>query len=145
MTNNTFWVNNRAPQAENYTNTNTAYENAKKAVEKLGEKHPKEARIILATEQQNNTPIHASIRDLLREKLARAFGGYTETTGNGGYIMENGDYLKQETVLIYDVAMEGHHYPALTAIAQWLAMVANQECVYVRRPDGEVMFYSRSQ
>lgn len=103
----------------------------------------KDARIILATEQRNNIPIHASIRDLLREKLARAFGGYTETIGHGGYIMEDGT-LKQETVLIYDIAIEDHYYPVLTSIAQWLAMVANQETVYVRRPDGNVVFYDPS-
>jgi hypothetical protein len=119
---------------EAYINANTAYNPVKLATRR-------EARIILATDQQNNVPIHASIRDLLREKLARAFGGYTETVGQGGYIMANGD-LKQEAVLIYDVAMEDHLYPALTAIAQWLALVANQETVYVRRPDGEVLFYS---
>ena len=100
----------------------------------------REARIILATETRHNTPINASIRALLQNKLATAFGGYTETAGFGGYRMDSGD-LKHELVLIYDVAIEPHHWPALTAIAMWLCHVADQETVYARRDDGVVFFY----
>lgn len=102
----------------------------------------REARIILATETRHNHPIKEGIRGLLRAKLTSAFSGYTETQGTGGYVMADGSH-KRESVYVYDVGMEDHQYPTLTAIAQWLALVADQECVYVRRPDGEVLFYNR--
>ncbi len=107
----------------------------------------KEARLILATETKNGKEVDWEIRHLLHSKLASTFGGFTETHGKGGYVMASGELfdhipkLKIEAVWIYDVAMADEQYPALTAIAQWLCLVAQQECVYVRRPDGEVLFY----
>lgn len=99
----------------------------------------KEARIILATDTKDNRPIKATIRELLRNKLANNFGGFTETMGYGGYIMADG-ILKTEAVYIYDVAMPHQDFPALRAIAAWLRIVAEQETVYLRDPDGNVAF-----
>ena len=102
----------------------------------------REARIICASEQRDNRPVALSVISQLEETLAQRFGGYTVVMGRGGYVMDSGE-LKTELVRVYDVAMEAHHFPALTGIAQWLCREANQECVYVRDPTGQVSFYNR--
>ncbi len=120
---------------------------------KEGVRDMKEARLILATETRDGKEVDWEIRYLLHGKLASAFGGFTETHGKGGYIMASGEVKCSpqrrgtraiEAVWIYDIAMADEQYPALTALAQWLCLVAQQETVYVRRPDGEVLFYGES-
>jgi hypothetical protein len=100
----------------------------------------KEARIILPTFQRDDMPVGANIPTMLEEKLIDVFGGYTVTVGHGGYRMADGS-IKQEPVRVYDVACgEWDNSETLEPMAKWLCKAANQECVYLRLPSGQIKF-----
>lgn len=89
--------------------------------------------------------------------LTRAFGGYTVTAGKGGWIAPDGT-LHADHVLIVDVAVPMflpaaqtggavtdetvraglHATTVLIGIARDYARAADQQCVYVRLPSGDV-------
>lgn len=63
-----------------------------------------EIRYICGTHTKNNMPVANSVFPAFELGLAKAFGGFTRTEGNGGFIMADGS-LKLEPCMVYDVAV----------------------------------------
>ena len=98
-----------------------------------------EARIIMPTHDNKGRPL-GFFANRLRARLVDAFGGYTETGGTGGYAGAMGATTDERApVIVFDIACDRDARPVLVAIAQWLARVADQECIYLRLPTGEVL------
>ena len=95
-----------------------------------------ESRIILPVNDNLGRPLtraHATLRDAIID----AFGGVTVTRGNGCWRGHDGT-LYDEPVVIYDVAHADRPAArgALRSIALAACIDADQECVYLRLPDG---------
>lgn len=52
-----------------------------------------------------NEGFRITIISVIRKELAKLFGGYTETTGFGGWYDESRDILVEEPNVIFDVAI----------------------------------------
>jgi len=92
----------------------------------------KEARIILAGADEN------SVNRYLR-LIAKRFGGFTAWAAHGGWVNDNGE-LVQEPVRVVDVALGNGLYDMayLRGLAKAWREWADQDCVYVRDPQGNV-------
>jgi hypothetical protein len=92
----------------------------------------REARVIMPTSEHYTNA-------WLREQLTKTFGGCTETKGFGNWVDASGKVVS-ENVTIYDVAMTGNFqdWHILRGFARQAAIMANQDCVYVRNAQGEV-------
>lgn len=103
----------------------------------------KEARIILPLEGNstdgNRPPAGAAVHRLVRTRLAKRFGGYTRTTGFGGWVDSEGQIV-EENVAIYDVAINqtAEDNADLRAIAVAAACNLLQDAVYFRPTSGLV-------
>lgn len=95
-------------------------------------------------------------------RLAQSFGGYTLTSGKGGWVAPDGT-LHTDHVLIADVAVPMflpvsqaggvvtheaeragmHATSVLFEIAREYCRAADQQCVYVRLPNGDVHLIDR--
>ena len=96
------------------------------------------ARIILPERDSNNELLVAE-HQVLQRRLIDRYNGYTQTKGSGGWRSSTGKIFK-EPVFIYDVAMERADAPSLRALAANTAFDANQECVMIVTPCGDVEF-----
>lgn len=119
-----------------------------------------ECRIILIDPGAGDTAQAETIRranETALSRLARAFGGYALANGTGGWIAP-GSTLHQDMILIVDVAVPmflpvsqaggivtheteraGMYATGiLLGIARDYARAAEQQCVYVRLPSGDV-------
>jgi hypothetical protein len=103
----------------------------------------REARIILPGYQRNGAPVDSHVLPRLEAMIIDAFGGFTCMRGIGAYRMNDGT-LKQEPVAIFDIAIKQVSFRSISLhdIALWVANAANQECVYLRHPNGSVEFVS---
>lgn len=98
----------------------------------------REARIILPHRDNAGEDVSGAHHDLKLGLLALA-GGYTCQNVFGGWRHPSGAVIEDESTA-YDVAV--HDIPEAIAGLRRLALVAGraarQDCVYFRRPDGEV-------
>lgn len=80
----------------------------------------------------------------LRATLCDVFGGYTVTTGNGGW-SDKGKVFN-DPVAVYSIAMEmnGENFVALESIARFYGHMAGQICVMVVHCNGDVAFCDSS-
>lgn len=95
-----------------------------------------EARIIFP----RNDDTAALIAPLLG-KIAAFFGGLTAIEGRG--MFHGAGQFYDEPVLIVDVAVDvgsAEHADMLYKLAEQFAENANEECVYLRLPNGAVQF-----
>lgn len=77
----------------------------------------------------------------LENKLYGFFGGFTMFPARGGWLAPNGHkYVDQ--VFIYDIACDDNEASVrdLRMIARWVAREYDQQCVYLRLPNGSVEF-----
>jgi len=84
--------------------------NIKNSLPSLGTQPFSNIRFVIGTGQtKDGTEINAGFRNILipeiRQQLAKLFGGYTETTGHGGWYDEARGVLVEETNVIFDVAV----------------------------------------
>ena len=100
----------------------------------------REARIILPEDDNAGASLNA-VHKKLESRLCDAFGGFSRTSGVGGWNNQHGTTFT-ETVRIYDIACENslQSCHALLALARWLRAEARQEAIYLRQPGGEVQF-----
>lgn len=99
-----------------------------------------EARIILPQNDNQGREISA-VNKLLASRIVSEFGGVTVTLGHGMWKDPKGRVVA-EAVVVYDIAVvpgAATEY-ALEQIAAEACINAGQECVYLRYPDGEVVF-----
>ena len=101
----------------------------------------REARIILPLLDNNGASL-AHVHSGLKRALCEAFGGYTALLSHGGWIDSESGKLYEEAGIAYDVAAQegADTREKLYAIASHVARDAAQVCVYVRLPNGEVIF-----
>lgn len=78
--------------------------------------------------------------ELLKQRLLDDFGGYTETRGQGAWKPPEGRPLVIEPVVVYQIAMERQSVIRLREIARDCAIMADQECVMIVTPCGDVEF-----
>lgn len=98
----------------------------------------KEARIILPV--VDNMLKSLNIHDAFMRSVTDMFGGFTMTTGSGGWKRDNGEYVDDD-VAIYDIACDEHSdstYDKLFLLATEYGRQLGQQAVYLRYPDGEV-------
>ena len=101
----------------------------------------KEARIILPLVGKSadgvRPPSAAAVHRLLRTRLAKRFGGYTRTTGYGGWVDGEGQIV-EENVAVYDVAINptAEDNADLRDIAVAAARNLLQDAVYFRQTSG---------
>ncbi len=96
----------------------------------------REARLILTAPTPNQA---CFIAEWLEERLCTKFGGYTMTHGTGGWAA--GPAHCYEPIRVYDVALDERDDEAaneLIALAREMGRRAEQRCVYLRLPSGEV-------
>lgn len=98
----------------------------------------KEARIIAVAgypEAQKN----------LELRLLRRFGGYTKVASEGAWIDPATGEIYREPGWIYDVALEddAEAWASLRGVAKFFCHEAEQICVYLRLPNGQVEFVER--
>lgn len=100
----------------------------------------KEGRIILPVNGNDGEPLtHQHF--CLRIALIKAFNGFTETAGRGGWTNSKGAQVLED-VMVYDVAGYPSDNVVLISIAKEVGAMAGQECVYVRDFDGRVELIS---
>lgn len=101
----------------------------------------REARIILPVLDNDGASL-AHVHAGLKRALCEAFGGFTALPSHGGWIDQRDGKLYEEAGVAYDVAaQEGNATRVkLLTIAVHVARDAAQVCVYVRLPNGEVIF-----
>lgn len=97
------------------------------------------AQIILPTignDGSDLTDCHVA----LRSTLADSFGGYTATSGQGGWT--DSGKLYQDPVTVYAVAMDdtAENRAKLESVALFYGHMATQHCVMVTHASGEVAF-----
>ena len=89
-----------------------------------------------------NAPAPAHVVEALRFEvktaLAQAFGGYTETLGNGGYVADSGELI-EEPVFLIRAAYQTPNDELVAGLAQKIKTALNQETVMIQR-DHEVYF-----
>lgn len=109
----------------------------------------REARIIMPLlNPQSMTHIY------MQRELIEAFGGFTATSGYGGWKDSAGTNIRDE-VMVYDIACDENRdrvYDQLFEIAMKAGRALNQQAVYIRYPNGDVeiadtdrMFAGRAQ
>lgn len=84
--------------------------NIKAALPSLGTQPFSNIRFVIGTGQTKaGTEINAGFRSIIipaiRKELAKLFGGYTETTGFGGWYDASREVLVEESNVIFDVAI----------------------------------------
>lgn len=95
----------------------------------------REARIVMPTgDMHGDMP---AVHGILRRALAAAFGGFTQTAGEGGWVSPSGE-LVYETVFVYDVAILPSQNAELARIAVDAGRRLGQHSVYVRYSHGVV-------
>ena len=97
-----------------------------------------EARLIVPT----GADIALSQIDMVRNLLAETFGGYTEINAAGGWVNPEGKCI-QEPVKLFDIAVRKDCKKSnqlLHSIALRVKLSLDQECVYLRKPDGTVEY-----
>jgi hypothetical protein len=104
----------------------------------------KEQRIILPQVSPEGRPLDLT-RQCLERALLRNWGGFTLSTGCGGW--EHNGRVYREPVWLFDVAAEdtADNRNRLRDVATWLARQADQQAVYVRHASGDVEFIVREQ
>lgn len=106
-------------------------------------------RFVIGTGQtKDGTEINAGFRNIIipeiRKELAKLFGGYTETTGFGGWYDEARGVLVEEPNVIFDVAIilrPGYgfyekHTENAQAIVDLAKRILQQDCVLVQFTQG---------
>jgi hypothetical protein len=79
----------------------------------------------------------------LQHELLMAWGGWTRVSGTGCWL--NGEEKEhKEPVCIYMVAMPAADTPRLRALAAKMARLAQQHCVMIVTPNGDVDFVKPS-
>lgn len=107
----------------------------------------REARLILPVP----TAKQVAVSRWLAGELCRRFGGYTSCAGRGGWDDPEKAVVFHEPILIYDIAMDERSTlelppPAKSATDELIKLAlemgrrAEQRCVYLRLPSGEVKF-----
>lgn len=98
----------------------------------------KEARIVMPFNRKLTAQTNNAVHSQLRAKLVGAFGGYTLTTGSGGWL--DAGQVYQDDVCVYDVAINTNvdAMIELRSIATQAGHALGQEAVYTRWPDGRV-------
>ena len=98
----------------------------------------REASLILP-ERDNAGASLAAVHEALQDRLCQAWGGFIVGYAKSGRAGRNG-LLTREDVRVYTVAVGEHEAPALLTIARDLRRAAHQEAIYLRLPDGQVVF-----
>ena len=98
----------------------------------------REASLILP-ERDNAGASLAAVHEGLQDRLCQAWGGFTVGYAKSGRSGRNG-LLTREDVRVYTVAVGEGETPALLTIARDLRRAARQEAIYLRLPDGQVIF-----
>jgi hypothetical protein len=84
------------------------------------------------------TSLVDGLRIEVKTSLAKAFGGYTETVGMGGYVAESGELI-EERVYVIEACYEVENDELVESLATRVKEALHQECVMVRK-DWEVRF-----
>lgn len=105
----------------------------------------REAMIILPLADNNGASLEA-VHTNLKKAIVKAFGGYTATASEGGWYSEETDTLYEEPGKAYAIACKDSVTVrnTLRTIAEDFATIAEQECLYLRLPSGEVEFVKPS-
>lgn len=100
----------------------------------------REARIIIPTDAM---PVESRI--LFERDIVRMFGGFTYFNGVGSWTPPEGGAPVREAVTIYDIAVIADETSSgkLRELAQNAAMWFGQREVYLRMPDGRVLFIAQ--
>lgn len=98
----------------------------------------KEAMMILPIANNDGVGLELVHKQLKRE-LCKAFGGYTAQPVEGGWLDDEGR-LYEDKSIAYTVAMGSTKWMALNNIAKRFCALAEQKCIYVRYPTGNVAF-----
>jgi len=89
-----------------------------------------------------DVPAQADIVDAVRMEVktafAAAFGGYTETVGNGGYLADSGELI-EEIVYAIEASYEEADDQLVWSLAGRIKTALSQEAVIIRK-DHEVHF-----
>jgi hypothetical protein len=96
------------------------------------------AAIILPLIGNNGADLFMIHQQLKHEVLTK-WGGYTSYETIGGWAGRNG-MVEGEKAIKYEVAMSLADVPKLRAFAAFLAYKAEQECVMIVTPNGDVEF-----
>jgi hypothetical protein len=107
----------------------------------------REARIVMpyivmltADRKEVWEPKSLDAHRVLKERICAAFGGFTMTTGHGGWVDVRG-IVHKDTVAVYDIAVDSDRDAPFELIARFAieaGKALSQESVYVRYPNGEV-------
>ena len=100
----------------------------------------REARVILPLFHRDGGPI-PDVHEYFKRTLASTFGGFTSTTGQGGWVKADTGELFAEPVNVYDVAMVNtpENAETLRSLALKAGSLAGQYAMYIRLPSGEVV------
>jgi len=102
----------------------------------------REARIIVP-DTDNDGKLTDDVKALVERTLTGKFGGFTSTSGFGGW--SNNGTIIREPVTVYDVATEdtADNRAILDGLAYRVLLYANQDAVYLRYPGGNVKIVER--
>lgn len=84
---------------------------------------------------------HLAMHVAMQSRLITEFGGYTLTHGRGGWRDDATGETVEEKINIYDVAIDGPgELATLSAIGASFGGALEQKSIYLRTPEGEVVF-----
>lgn len=88
-------------------------------------------------------PCHLAATEQLRRDLLREFGGYTQSACTGAWRDPATGLTYEDVNSRFDVGVEDTPeiiLDKLRSIARWAGQAADQQCVYLLAPSGEVEF-----
>jgi hypothetical protein len=96
--------------------------------------------LLLPLTYNDRTPIPKSVRDHVFDELFVLAGGYhVAGVGRGAYRMKNGSKQVDHSLEVW-VAVEEEDVPALKQLVAKVALMLNQESIYLERTGGSVEF-----
>lgn len=101
----------------------------------------KESRIVFPQIDNDGTSLKR-LQNRFEEKIVMKFGGFTLVEGQGGWRSPHSSKTYLEPVWFYDIAVEDckESELELLKLATWLKKEARQEAIYLRYPNGNVVY-----
>ncbi len=100
----------------------------------------REMRLIVPKDDNDGRSLD-DLHRTVHERLAQAFNGFTEMSATGVWVCPASGEVVREPVVSYTIAVHDRQGEAqVLLLAEWIAIEAGQDAIYLRLRDGTVKF-----